>query len=160
MRDRGAVRCVGLGALAVSMVAMAGTAHADCSVQTSGIEFPKYDVFATQQDATQLATIRVECAEPTAYRIELDGGQNASFFPRRMIRSGTDGSSSQDRIEYNLYVSAGDGATVWGDGSGSTTPVAGFGTDEEHTVYGRVGKGQDVHVGNYSDTVLITVMLD
>lgn len=75
--------------------------------------------------------------------------------PRRMKHT-----TLTEYLNYNLYSNAA-GTIIWGDGTGGTSPVN-IGRVRAwrpviRTVYGRLFAGQDVSIGNYSDTVILTV---
>jgi spore coat protein U-like protein len=63
-------------------------------------------------------------------------------------------------LQYNLYKDAAY-AQVWGDGTGGTVTLAntnsGSGTGPTHTIYGRIPAGQDLPVGTYTDSIVITI---
>jgi hypothetical protein len=63
-------------------------------------------------------------------------------------------------LDYNLYTSTAR-TTVWGDGTGATSTVAGSGagllTASTQTVYGRVSASQDKPAGTYTSTITVTV---
>jgi spore coat protein U-like protein len=68
----------------------------------------------------------------------------------------TDGASHN--LGYGLYTTNAYG-TIWGDGSGGTTTVAGTGNGAAQavTVYGRIPPSQFVAAGSYTDHVTVTV---
>jgi spore coat protein U-like protein len=86
--------------------------------------------------------------------IELSAGGAASFSPRAMAGAGSS-------LSYNLYLNAAR-TTIWGDGTGGTsrygpvTPVSGVGVTVP--VYGRAPAGQNVPIGTYADTIVVTVL--
>lgn len=65
---------------------------------------------------------------------------------------------SSNTLSYNLYTDV-TYTTVWGDGTGGSSPVAGTGSGslQSLTVYGRVPSGQGEPTGSYSDTVTATI---
>ncbi|HUJ14353.1 MAG TPA: spore coat U domain-containing protein [Thermoanaerobaculia bacterium] len=127
---------------------------AECTVSTSALNFGGYDPVvansATPKDGT--ATVDVYCTKGALASVALDTGSHASGSTRRML------GSSGDFLNYELYRDA-SRTTVWnstnidtGTSASRLTPINGG-----FTVYGRIPAGQDVSVGNYSDTVLVTV---
>jgi len=65
--------------------------------------------------------------------------------------------SAASRLAYFLYLDAGR-TTAWGNTFGTGRLVAEVnGTPSVETIYGRVPGGQNLPVGSYSDTVVITV---
>jgi len=144
-----------VGAMLAVMVS-AQPARADCEVQSSGIVFPAYDVYATQPlDA--VGTLQFKCspeqknATPTV-RLTLGAAPDGTFV-RRMKNDG-------DTLRYNLFVDPYHTA-VWGDGTEGTMayiaaccPVGKF---SDVKVYARIPAGQDVSAGTYVDSMLVTI---
>ena len=66
-----------------------------------------------------------------------------------------------DQLAYNLYLDAAR-TVVWGDGSGGTSVYANARPPNNQwvtvTVYARVGSGQDVTVGSYTDSIVATIL--
>jgi spore coat protein U-like protein len=85
------------------------------------------------------------------YTMSLSAGGGS--FAQRLMTTGT------TTLKYQIYTSSGYG-TVWGDGSGTTSTVAG-GNDgnasETLTAYGSIPAGQFVKPGSYTDTITVTV---
>ncbi|MGR9085693.1 MAG: Csu type fimbrial protein [Gammaproteobacteria bacterium] len=155
-------RRVGAAILALAMSGAADSVYgASCSVSTIGdISFGVYDVFSPgANDAT--GKINVLCEDilviGVTYTILLSTGASGSYAPRAM----SDGSGHT--LDYNLYTDANRVTPVWGDGTGGTGTVSGifgiglFSRNRDHDVYGRIPAGQNVNVGNYSDTITVTV---
>ncbi len=129
----------------VALTLAAGVAHAQCSVSASGLDFAGYDVFAaTHNDST--ATITVSCSEATGYSLALSSAHGSTQQPVL--------SSSNDALHYHLHQDAAR-SLKWGEGSFALGGSA-DGT-EAHTVYGRIPAGQNVRVGNYTDTITVTL---
>jgi spore coat protein U-like protein len=59
-------------------------------------------------------------------------------------------------LSYNLYTDA-SRVTVWGDGSAGTATLNGDAEEATYTLYGRVPARQNVHTGEYTDTLIATV---
>ncbi len=61
-------------------------------------------------------------------------------------------------LAYQIYLDAGR-ATVWGDGSASSSTKSGTGTGsvQSISVYGRIPSLATVVPGSYTDTVTVTV---
>ena len=149
--------CSLLALVTVMTIGTPSTAWAalqNCTIGTViPVAFGTYNVFA----ATALAvngSISVSCAGSGSGTVALDKGQNSSsFVSRAMKRTG-----GATLLTYNLYT---DAATtiVWGDGTGGSTTqrLAGNSPSATLTVFGKMGAGQDVGVGTYTDTVVITV---
>ncbi len=141
---------------------MASTAaKADiCTVTATSMAFGTYDILAgAPLDSTSsvLVTCTSETPPRVRYRVSLSSGQSGSFNTRAM----TNGIS---QLNYNLYLNAAR-TRIWGDGTGVTRvlrvryglPPPGSTQTDTHTVYGRVFAGQMVTVGNYLDSILVTV---
>jgi spore coat protein U-like protein len=157
---RAALPVVLAGCLAWS----AAGAAINCNVSSGGVSFGDYDPLATTADDTTgnvvVTCTRVILQDPfrVDYTLSLSRGTGGgNYAPRRM-------SSGPNRLNYNLYRDAAR-AQVWGDGTGSTSIVAGtanfnlFQTSQTntHTAYGRAPALQDVLPGSYSDTVVVQI---
>lgn len=103
-------------------------------------------------DLDSTNTVTVTCTDGTDYDIGLDAGtgSGATVATRKLTSSG-------NTLDYTLYQDA-PRTTVWGD-TVSTDTVSGTASalPAIHTVYGRIGNGQNVPGGVYSDTITITV---
>ena len=62
------------------------------------------------------------------------------------------------RLNYNIYKDGGY-SNLWGDGTAGTTPlvVTTAGPNTTVPIYGKIDPGQDAPVGNYKDTVIMSV---
>ncbi len=149
-----------VGLLASSMPAHADTATANlavsatvvaaCSVSSGTLGFGTYNPTATSNlDAS--TTFQVTCTRGTSATVGMNLGANASGSVRRMI-NGT------DYLSYELYQNAGR-TTVWGSSGGGLLSLSAASSNSAQTltVYGRVTQSQDVAVGSYTDTVVMTV---
>jgi len=135
-----------------------------CGVTTGGLPFPAYDVYSGTP-VTNNAPITVACNYQTSdtgaitvnYTISLSTGSSNSFVNRTMTIPG-------DSLKYNIYTTNTYGV-VWGDGTGgSSTQGGNFKLTNGHptgstpwTAYGKIPALQDVSVGNYSDSITISV---
>jgi len=76
------------------------------------------------------------------------------FNPRQMkLATGT------DLMNYNLFNNNAR-TRIWGDGTGgtfTTTRTVRRNRPVTLTVYGRITAGQDVSIGTYSDTLVVTI---
>jgi len=82
----------------------------------------------------------------------MDDGLNSPGRPRRMRQS------DRDFLDYDIYKDAAR-AQVWGTGlNDMDISAAPSRNPRTFTAYGRVPGGQDANLGNYSDTVLVTVI--
>lgn len=126
--------------------------EANCSITTTGVAFGSYNVFAAAPvDST--GSVRYQCSGGSViFTISLSRGASSTFQPRRMA-SGT------DTLSYNLYLDAAR-ISIWGDGTGGTawfTATSVTGKPATATIFGRIPAGQDVAVGSYSDTIVVTI---
>lgn len=123
-----------------------------CSVSATNLAFGNYDSLdPSPNDAT--STVTVQCSLSTTYDIGLDPGtgSGATVASRKMTESGS------DTLNYSLYQDASH-TQVWGQIVGiDTASGTGDGTAQASTVYGRIPTGQFVTVGNYADTITVTV---
>lgn len=126
----------------------------NCGVNVTPIAFGSLDaVSGAAVDST--GNVSVDCDAQVSYQIRIDGGQNSSgsFSTRRMRL--LDGIYL---MEYNLYLDS-SRVLIWGDGTGGSQVAAGVnpGIRQDITVYGRIFGGQNLWVGDYSDSVTIIV---
>jgi len=120
-----------------------------CGVTTGGLPFPAYDVYSGTA-VTNNATITVACN----YQTSDTGAITVNY---TMTIPG-------DSLKYNIYTTNTYGV-VWGDGTGgSSTQGGNFKLTNGHptgstpwTAYGKIPALQDVSVGNYSDSITISV---
>lgn len=122
-----------------------------CAVSAGDLMFGSYTA-GSPTPLTATSTIQVTCTNGLAYNVSLDGGSTANSVTARAM---TDGSNN---LAYALYTSNAYG-TIWGDGTLPTARVPGTGTGgaQSLTVYGRIGSGQFVPAGSYSDTITVSV---
>lgn len=138
--------------LLLALLAAAGAARAapSCTVTVAaGLAFGTYDTLGTAPLDSQLS-VQLKCPKPLQPQAWLSRGSAPSFFPRTM-RNGS------EILPYNVFLDAGR-TSVWGDGTGGST--AWFGPPGNSTIvgFGRIAAGQDVAVGAYSDTLVLTVL--
>lgn len=130
------------------------TVAAECTVSTTAVNFGTYDPVsanaATPLDST--GTVNVYCTAGTLATVALDLGTHVSGSTRRML--GTTG----DFLTYELYSDAAH-TIVWNSVNTNTGTSASKNTaiNNGFVAYGRVPAAQDVGIGAYSDTVLVTV---
>jgi spore coat protein U-like protein len=157
---------LGTSALGVSSYA-AGSATANlsvtarvdqyCKISTTPLAFGSYDPVVTNAASgsplNNTGEIRVTCTNGTTLAsITLNQGSNsaggtAALPLRRMIGPGG------NFLSYALFSDAAR-SVVWS--SNGVSPL-GTGGQETFTVYGSVDGGQNVPVGDYSDTVVATI---
>lgn len=126
----------------------------NCGINVTPMAFGSLDAISSSAvDST--GTVSVNCDTQASYRILIDGGQNSNggFNARRMRQ--LDGVSL---MEYNLYLDS-SRVQIWGDGTGGSQTASGVnpGIRQDIVVYGRIFGGQNLWVGDYSDSVTIIV---
>jgi len=133
--------------IGVLLAVLSSDLRADCTVTAGPVVFGNYNPFALQS-LDSAGTINVSCTPSSSYTLSLSTG-GGSYAQRQLSGSG-------DVLYYNLYTSASRTA-IWGDGSGGSGTVSGSGEEENHTVYGRIAAQQNVKVGSYGDSIIVTV---
>jgi spore coat protein U-like protein len=128
------------------------TVLASCSVTASDLAFGDYAPGAGS-DTTINTTVDVTCTNGTNYTIALDGGSVAHDVTARAM-----GDGGSNTLSYGLYTDA-SFATVWGDGTASTTTQSGTGNGSAQAaiVYGRIPAGQYVPATSYLDQITVKV---
>jgi spore coat protein U-like protein len=100
--------------------------------------------------------IDVRCSgQEGSFLATLSAGGSGSFAQRRMV-------SGPNLLRYNFYTNA-VRTTVWGDGTGGSSPSGGVKPREGREdfilpVYGRVFPQQSAGEGVYRDDVLVTIV--
>jgi spore coat protein U-like protein len=133
----------------------AAPAAAQCSLSSTGVSFGTYDVLAPGA-LSSTGSITWSCPPNRVIEIHLGTGGAGTFLPRRMA-------NGAEHLSYNLYLDAA-GTQIWGDGTGGTSIFTidtgqGGGRTRTITIYGRIPPQQDVTVGVYTDTVVVTLWL-
>jgi spore coat protein U-like protein len=125
----------------------------NCLISTTDVAFGNYDPVGANATAPADAagSVDVTCIRGVVATIVLDLGTNASAAVRRM------GDGATSRLEYELYRDAAR-SQVWGTGTNAMV-LAAAPSNARRTfpVYGRVRQAQNVQVGSYTDTVVVTV---
>jgi spore coat protein U-like protein len=148
--------------LALVLVPAQARAESTCNVSVTPLAFGTYDpTLATPDDSAGTVTVTCTNRPPPgnvniSYLVQLSRGVSGSFAPRQMA-------SGADRLAYNLYLDAAR-SLVWGDGSAGTSvaamayKLAGNKSESHaHTIYGRMPAQQPAAVGNYTDTIVVTL---
>jgi len=119
---------------------------AACNVSTSSVSFGDYSF----EEVTAQGSIDVQCTNGTEYAIALDGGSSGDVANRHM----EDGANT---LNYALFSDSGF-ENSWGETEGTDTiSDTGNGETQNHPVHGRIDADQTSPVGNYQDTVNVTV---
>ena len=138
-----------IAATATANLNVTATVLASCTVSNATLAFGNYD--PTGGNVDQSATLQVACTKGTPATVGLNTGVNASGSTRRM-------GNGTDFLAYELYKEAGR-TNVWGNAGSDLISLAAAASNAAQTltVYGRVTGLQDVSVGSYTDTVIVTV---
>ncbi|GAB4431555.1 MAG: hypothetical protein OHK0040_00950 [bacterium] len=127
-----------------------------CSLTNiSDVNFGLYDVAnATPTDTMGSATLT--CTANINATITLSSGLYANNFTSRYMKNQIFG----DLLAYNLFTNV-NRTSIWGDGTGGSSSVTirvNRNKPPTLTIYARIYAQQNVSIGNYSDTVIITVL--
>ena len=138
-----------IAATSTANLTVTATVLANCTVSSATLAFGNYD--PTGGNVDQSTTFQVACTKGTSATVGLNTGGNAAGAVRRMA-NGT------DFLAYELYKE-GARTNVWGNSGTDLVSLAAAASNAAQvlTVYGRVTGLQDVSVGSYTDTVLVTV---
>ena len=138
------------GTIAFAAPALAADMCSITLVPTLG--FPNYDVFAAAPTTTsQIAKFNCNVKAMTM-TIGIGQSATSNSIVNRQMAAGS------NRLNYNIYKDGGYSA-LWGDGTAGTSPLV-VNTTKKNTsvsIYGKIDPGQDVPVGNYNDTVVLSV---
>ena len=122
-----------------------------CTIVALPLAFGAYDnTAASPNDAA--TTVTVLCTVGTAYNVGLNAGTGtgASIATRKLT-------SGANTLDYTLYSDSGR-TTVWGTTIGTNTVSGTYALLQPAlNVYGRIGAGQNVASGAYTDTVTVSI---
>ena len=125
-----------------------GAGSAACVLEVQPVLFGSFDALSGRA-VSGIGQIQVQCDPATDYLLSLNPGQGS--YDARELRS------AQAILRYNLYLDP-PHTRVWGDGSSGSEMASGNGSDDRHTIYGRIDANQrKVPAGDYSDQILVTV---
>ena len=154
MRPLRFLRLVRIAFVATALALPSAQAIGACSIgSVSAVAFAAYDVFAISADTGTGSFSVSGCRSGgRTYTAKLSTGFGT--YSTRLMRSGA------NQMQYNLYKDAAY-AQIWGNGTGGTVTLvntnSGSGVGPTHTIYGRIPAGQDLPVGVYTDTIVITI---
>jgi len=150
-----------LAGTATNILSVTANVVNNCEINSTAVlAFGAYDPAvlnkSTGSDVTGTGTLTITCTLAASTTINLDEGANAAGTstpgaPARRIYDGT-----ANYMNYALYQDAAN-TTVWANTVGTAYAYTGSGVADTLTVYGVLPKGQNVPLGNYSDTVIATV---
>lgn len=148
--------------VALCLVPCTGVCATTCSLAAGNVAFGGYDVFnpvSLDSSDTLVVTCRRD-GGPANSTVSIAIGPSAtsgSIVNRRMQKLG-----GADFLSYNLFRDA-TRTSVWGNTAGADTFVQTITVPNNGsaqmtaTIFGRIPAGQDVRMGIYSDTVIVTV---
>ncbi len=149
MKNNISLRRVVVGLALVLQSAVAG---AGCMVSVQDIRFGSYDP-ADPVPVSTTAEYTVDCREPVMLSIEIGPGRaNAGTGDRRMQHE-----LQRDSLAYNIFRDS-SMTQVWGDGAGNSSQLGQIQGHMIGFIYGQIPAGQDVRVGQYSDSLRITIL--
>jgi len=136
------------GATSTATFQVTATVASSCTVAATNLAFGNYTL--AQLDGS--STITATCTNGTTYSIGLDAGtfSGATTSTRRMTGPSASG------LSYSLYSDSGR-TTNWGNVTGSWVSGTGTGAAQTLSVYGRIPASQTASIGNYADTVTVTI---
>ena len=136
-----------------SSIEVSATVAGTCTLSTTPMNFGSFD---SSKDATATADITVTCTNGLAPDVHLDQGQNplSGSTLEAPQRSMVSDALPAGTLAYGIYQDQNN--NVWGSGGTSQSFLAN-GTATGLTAYGKIPAGQTAPVGNYSDTVAVTV---
>lgn len=124
-----------------------------CDIATTPLAFGEYDplVRHASQPLDRDGAVTITCTKGTSATISLNGGLYSSGTLRNL-------SNGSARLQYDLFMDAGR-TQRWGEGDANAFQAGDAPSDAPRTfvVFGRVFPGQDVPVGAYTDSVVVTV---
>jgi spore coat protein U-like protein len=140
-------------------LAVSATVTANCTISTTPLAFGSYDPIVANKTSplSSQGSVIATCATGATAYITLGQGvqptpaTSTDAVPLRRMLHGT-----VDYLSYFLYTESGY-TTVWGNtGTTGVAPVAN-GSADTIAIYGQVTAGQNVPIGDYTDTVVATV---
>ena len=142
-------------ALALGLCATRPARAASCVFNSiSPVAFGPYDVFSgTAVDAVGSFTFQCSLLQLLdAITINISTGSSGTYSARTML-------NGANTLSYNLYMDAAR-TVVWGDKSSGTSNYTALLAVVPVTlpVYGRIPARQNASAGNYTDTVVVTLL--
>ena len=124
-----------------------------CDIETTPLAFGVYDplVLHASQPLDREASVTFTCTKGTPATLSLNGGLHASGAARYL-------SSGSAVLQYELFKDAGR-TQRWGEGDADALQAGEAPSQAPRTfvVFGRILPGQDIPVGTYTDSVVLTV---
>ena len=122
--------------------------NADFGIMDFG-EHGSLDSVITLSSSEEAGSIGLTCVDGQSYTILLDGGNSGDSSDRHML-----GTSNGEEVSYNLYTSSAYD-TVWDDTTGVSATADG--SEQWHTVYGKVPTQTTPAADTYTDTIAVTI---
>lgn len=125
---------------------------ARCSLSAQDIVFGGYDA-SSPNAGSLISELTLNCATPANISIQIGPSRTSGSTGDRRMRHRT----RADTLGYNLFLDA-SRTRLWGDGArGAPLDMR---VERQATVrlYGEIPAGQQVWVGEYEDTVTVTVL--
>ena len=148
--------------IVLSLLSFAASGITTCSLSIGNVVFGNYDVFNPNSLDTSTSVVitcnRFGGPQNVTVEIGIDPGSYGGSTSSRKMRT-----IGGDLLGYNLFKDAGRTA-VWGQVSGLDTLKQSLSVPNNSsaqttaTIFGRISAGQNVSVGDYNDSVSITVM--
>jgi spore coat protein U-like protein len=125
-----------------------------CTLSTTGVNFGAYNPLdGVNVDST--GTISIQCTEQSIVSIAIGPSPTAGGFnPRKMQQT-----AGPDLLNYNLYTTSAR-TSIWGNGTQGTVTVSQNISKRKiftQSVYGRIPAGQDIYLGQYGETLVVTI---
>ena len=124
-----------------------------CDIETTPLAFGVYDplVLHASQPLDREASVTFTCTKGTPVTLSLNGGLHASGAARYL-------SNGSAALQYELFKAAGR-TQRWGEGDADALQVGEAPSEAPRTVvvFGRILPGQDIPVGTYADSVVLTL---
>jgi spore coat protein U-like protein len=117
-------------------------------VNAIGVNFGTYDSF-NALDSEITGSLTITCDSTIPFNISLSAGLG-SYSARTMV-------GLSNSFIYNLYLDP-ERITIWGDGSDGTGMLSDNSTGGTYPVYGRIPARQNVFMGSYADTIIVTLI--
>lgn len=112
-------------------------------------EYGSLDSIITLSSSEEAGSIGLTCVDGQNYTILLNGGNSGDTSNRHML-----GTSNGREVGYNLYTSSAYD-TVWDDITGVSASADG--SEQWHTVYGRIPAQTTPAADTYTDTIAVTI---
>ena len=140
--------------IATEILLQAGIARASCSLGGAAVAFGTYDALSPLPFDT-VGSMVFQCSQKDHnVMITLSKGNSSSYATRSML-------NGSQQLFYNLYRDTAR-TIVWGDGSGGSQAYIINNPQPNNRdiilpIFGRILPAQNVKVGNYTDTITVTL---